>query len=67
MHLGELVLVNVIFLVSSILIVLFIGNANEGGPGQRKLWKMLFVGFVIFHLSRWLPFAILMGNRVLNR
>jgi len=67
MHIAEMIIMNVIFLVSSVVILLFIGHPKTGGPGERKLWKMLLIGFVMFQGARWLPFALALYGRLFVR
>ena len=67
MHIAEMLLMNVIFLVSSVVILLFLGHPKTGGPGERKLRKLLLAGFVMFQGARWLPFALALYGRIFVR
>jgi hypothetical protein len=65
MNTYELIGINLIFLVSSILALLFLAKTPDMGPEERKLERMLLIGFLLFQSLRWIPFllSLLLGSR----
>ena len=63
----ELIGLNVIFLVSSVLGLLLICDHRPGGPEERRLRHLFLVGFFVFHGARWIPFAVVLGRRIFLR
>ena len=63
----DVVAINLIFLVSSAVCILLLGDAKSAGPEERKVRKVLLGGLVLFHGARWLPFVVALVGRTVSR
>ncbi len=57
MNTFEMVAIHLIFLATAVLTLFLLKTPANAGPNERKLQKMMLIGFLLFHGVRWLPFA----------